>query len=146
MHPKGATVQRARRFLVELVAGRGERDLPDTFEQVLAAERAEIGESRARRYESENGQVNNDPETYVGLALSGGGIRSATFSLGVLQAMHDLGALRTVDYLSTVSGGGFCGSWWSAWLQRQTPPPPGQPVRSEERRGGNGGRMGGVRV
>ena len=42
--------------------------------------------------------------------------------------MQDLGALRTVDYLSTVSGGGFSGSWWSAWLQRQPPPPEGQPV------------------
>ena len=121
MLPKGETVQRARKFLVELVTGRGESDVPDTFEQVLAAERAEIGESRRRRYEAPDATA-NDPETYVGLALSGGGIRSATFSLGVLQAMHDLGALRTVDYLSTVSGGGFSGSWWSAWLQRQTSP------------------------
>src|SRR5262245_3344993 len=145
MLPKGETVQRARQFLVELVTGRGESDRSDTFEQVLIAEREEIAESRAHRYESADAQV-DDPATYVGLALSGGGIRSATFSLGVLQAMHDLGALRSVDYLSTVSGGGFCGSWWSAWLQRQPPPPPGQPVRSEERRGGNGGRMGGVRV
>ena len=127
MLPKGETVQRARKFLVELVTGRGEADAPDTFEQVLAAERAEIGESRRRRYEEADATA-NDPETYVGLALSGGGIRSATFSLGVLQAMHDLGALRTVDYLSTVSGGGFSGSWWSAWLQRQTPPADGQPV------------------
>ena len=42
MLPKGETVQRARKFLVELVSGRGETDVPDTFEQVLAAERAEI--------------------------------------------------------------------------------------------------------
>ena len=41
MLPKGETVQRARKFLVELVSGRGETDVPDTFEQVLAAERAE---------------------------------------------------------------------------------------------------------
>ena len=128
MLPKGETVQRARKFLVELVSGRGETDVPDTFEQVLAAERAEIRESRARRYSDEPDPKTNELETYVGLALSGGGIRSATFSLGVLQAMHDLGALRTVDYLSTVSGGGFSGSWWSAWLQRQASPPAGQPV------------------
>jgi hypothetical protein len=126
MLPKGETVQRARKFLVELVSGRGETDEPDSFEQVLAAEREEITESRRRRYDNHN--ETNDRETYVGLALSGGGIRSATFSLGVLQAMHDLGALRTVDYLSTVSGGGFSGSWWTAWLQRQPPPPEGQPV------------------
>src|SRR4030095_15080442 len=117
MLPKGETVQRARKFLVELVTGRGETDAPHTFEQVLAAERAEIGESRRRRYEEPDATA-NDPETYVGLALSGGGIRSATFSLGVLQAMHDLGALRTVDYLSPAPGGGFSASGASAWLPR----------------------------
>ena len=41
-----------------------------------------------------------------GLALSGGGIRSATFALGVLQALAKRGLLSKIDYLSTVSGGG----------------------------------------
>ena len=45
----------------------------------------------------------------VGLALSGGGIRSATFSLGVLQRLAKEGYLKHVDYLSTVSGGGYIG-------------------------------------
>jgi hypothetical protein len=45
----------------------------------------------------------------VGLALSGGGVRSAAFSLGVLQALDHHDALRNVDYLSTVSGGGYIG-------------------------------------
>lgn len=45
----------------------------------------------------------------VGLALSGGGIRSATFSLGVIQALAAKDYLRYVDYLSTVSGGGYIG-------------------------------------
>lgn len=54
----------------------------------------------------------------VGLAFSGGGIRSATFNLGVLKALHDLGVLKLVDYLSTVSGGGYIGAWWSAWRAR----------------------------
>ena len=54
----------------------------------------------------------------VALCLSGGGIRSATFGLGVLQglAKHDL--LDKFDYLSTVSGGGYIGSWLSAWIHR----------------------------
>src|SRR3546814_9389273 len=39
-----------------------------------------------------------------GLALSGGGIRSATFSLGVLQRLALARLLGCVDYLSTVSG------------------------------------------
>ena len=47
----------------------------------------------------------------VGLALSGGGIRSATFGLGVLQHLQKVDPLRKVDYLSTVSGGGYIGSW-----------------------------------
>jgi hypothetical protein len=47
----------------------------------------------------------------IGLAFSGGGIRSATFNLGVLQGLQSLDLLRQVDLLSTVSGGGFIGSW-----------------------------------
>jgi hypothetical protein len=46
-----------------------------------------------------------------GVAFSGGGIRSATFNLGVLQGMAELGLLPFIDYLSTVSGGGYIGSW-----------------------------------
>src|SRR5262249_49006376 len=46
-------------------------------------------------------------ENLVGLAFSGGGIRSATFNLGVLQRLQELDLLRSVDYLSTVSGGGY---------------------------------------
>ena len=44
-------------------------------------------------------------------ALSGGGIRSAAFCLGVLQALAEKRMLRQFDYLSTVSGGGFIGGW-----------------------------------
>jgi len=54
----------------------------------------------------------------VGLALSGGGIRSATFSLGVLQRLQELDLLRRVDYLSTVSGGGYIGAWLLASVRR----------------------------
>jgi len=51
----------------------------------------------------------------IGLAFSGGGIRSATFNLGVIQALAKDHLLRLVDYLSTVSGGGYIGSWLSSW-------------------------------
>lgn len=53
---------------------------------------------------------------FAGLALSGGGIRSATFNLGVLQALADLGLLSKFHYLSTVSGGGYIGGWLSKWI------------------------------
>jgi len=51
------------------------------------------------------------------LCLSGGGIRSASFALGVLQALAQKGLLGKFDYLSTVSGGGFIGGWLSAWIR-----------------------------
>lgn len=47
----------------------------------------------------------------TGLALSGGGIRSATLSLGMLQALARGRVLQQFDYLSTVSGGGYAGSF-----------------------------------
>jgi hypothetical protein len=52
------------------------------------------------------------------LCLSGGGIRSATFGLGVLQALARVGVLGKLDYLSTVSGGGYVGGWLTSWLHR----------------------------
>ena len=54
----------------------------------------------------------------AGLSLSGGGIRSATFNLGVLQALAKHRLLSRLDYLSTVSGGGYIGAWLSAWIHR----------------------------
>lgn len=56
----------------------------------------------------------------AGLCLSGGGIRSATFGLGVLQSLARLGLLDKFDYLSTVSGGGYIGSWLTAWIHRHS--------------------------
>lgn len=54
----------------------------------------------------------------VGLALSGGGIRSATYCLGVLQALAYRRALPNIDYLSTVSGGGYIGASLSYLLHQ----------------------------
>ena len=54
----------------------------------------------------------------VGLAFSGGGIRSATFGLGVLQALKEVDLLGRIHYLSTVSGGGYIGAWFSANCRR----------------------------
>lgn len=65
--------------------------------------------------EKVQGEPNAD-QGLVGLALSGGGIRSATFGLGVIQGLARHGLLRHADYLSTVSGGGYIGSCLSALL------------------------------
>ncbi len=56
----------------------------------------------------------------AGLCFSGGGIRSATFNLGILQGMAAKGWLLEFDYLSSVSGGGYIHSWLAAWLLRKS--------------------------
>jgi hypothetical protein len=63
------------------------------------------------------------PADLVGLALSGGGIRSASIGLGVLQSLHRLGLLKFVDYLSTVSGGGYIGCAYSSAVVAAREPP-----------------------
>src|SRR5262249_15058013 len=60
--------------------------------------------------------LNQDKEHAIGLALSGGGIRSATFALGVLVALARRNLLHHFDYLSTVSGGGYLGAFLTTYL------------------------------
>ena len=55
-------------------------------------------------------------ERLIGLAFSGGGIRSATTNLGIAQALSRMGILRLADYLSTVSGGGYIGGCLTSFL------------------------------
>lgn len=62
--------------------------------------------------------VHNLENPRTALCFSGGGIRSATFGLGIIQSLAHWGLLNKFDYLSTVSGGGYIGSWLSAWIQR----------------------------
>ena len=76
-------------------------DVPD-----LAAETE--ADSINRRREIQNLPPIDETGT-VGLALSGGGIRSATFCLGLVRALAKKGLLKKFDYLSTVSGGGYLG-------------------------------------
>lgn len=59
---------------------------------------------------------NGEPRT--SLSISGGGIRSATFALGVLTGLARNHILEKFDFLSTVSGGGYIGSWLSSWVRR----------------------------
>lgn len=68
------------------------------------------------------------PEEYqaqsatIGLALSGGGIRSATFCLGVVRALAKNKLLIHFDYLSTVSGGGYLGGMLGRLYQKNKDP------------------------
>lgn len=104
-------------------------DVPVPFSVVLTDELDEIARSRIARLGGIN-QVPPKPapqppqmaafkSCLFGLALSGGGIRSATFGLGLLQGMADRNMLPYIDILSTVSGGGYIGSWFISWIKRR---------------------------
>lgn len=66
-----------------------------------------------------------------GLALSGGGIRSACVSLGFVQALRAKGLMRYFDYLSTVSGGGYFGAYLSSTVTKLPKQPIGKVVDPE---------------
>jgi patatin-like phospholipase len=85
-----------------------------TIEEVLKAEQSELEKIRSRT----EGKHRLKGQT-AGLAFSGGGIRSATFHLGVLQTLAEYELLKQFDYLSTVSGGGYIGSWLARWVQQE---------------------------
>lgn len=82
--------------------------------------RPRINENEAKEIKSRRNHYSlggeGDREDAVGLSISGGGIRSATFALGVIQQLARNGILCQVDYLSTVSGGGYLGAFISSFL------------------------------
>ncbi|KAA9134124.1 hypothetical protein F3N42_00845 [Marinihelvus fidelis] len=89
------------------------------FETDVFPEELEVLRDRRRQEGLDDSTLDGPPNPdlgLVGLAISGGGIRSATFSLGVIQGLARNGLLKHVDYLSTVSGGGYTGSCISALL------------------------------
>jgi hypothetical protein len=87
-------------------------------DQVLQRELSQIDTARNLRL-GKNPQRPAAHRSLIGLAFSGGGIRSATFNLGVLQALARARLLQSFDYVSTVSGGGYIGSWLMAWMYHQ---------------------------
>jgi len=89
-------------------------------DHMLRAELAAVAtrrEAASQLLQNLQSGVSEEGPYTVGLALSGGGIRSATVSLGILQRLAGAGLLRHVDYLSTVSGGGYIGSALTWWLR-----------------------------
>ncbi len=78
-----------------------------------------VGERAAAMLDSRRGKV--------GLALSGGGFRAALFHLGVMARLAECGALRSVETLSTVSGGSILGAQYYLGLRQllQTRPDAG---------------------
>jgi predicted acylesterase/phospholipase RssA len=91
----------------------------EKFQQdVFPSELSEIANRRANCTDNQPGAPLQNSFTtennLVGLACSGGGIRSASFCLGVIQHLICHQLFSKIDYLSTVSGGGYIGSCISA--------------------------------
>lgn len=86
--------------------------------RIRDAERCEVLNRRTAMSQSAAGELNN----LAGLAISGGGLRSATFALGVVQGLAEKNMLGQFDYLSTVSGGGYLGSFLSSYLNSPEDP------------------------
>jgi hypothetical protein len=133
-----AAVAQAREELEGPAAGAADPALTDVRRRVLArdAERLNrlaleaafpglLAPADQAQLQALHAVIHAAPPTRA-LGLSGGGIRSATFALGVLQGLaeaksrdeqgRETRALGMFDYLSTVSGGGYIGGWLSAWL------------------------------
>ena len=62
-------------------------------------------------------RIHQEQPARSAICLSGGGIRSAIFGLGILQGLAKTHLLGAFDYLSTVSGGGYVGGWLTAWIK-----------------------------
>ena len=78
-----------------------------------------VGDEKGKNSDASEQHLHDHARDLVGLAFSGGGIRSASFNLGLLQAIQEKGVLRHVDFLSTVSGGGYIGSHLSSLVMRE---------------------------
>jgi hypothetical protein len=85
------------------------------FCEVLEQEQAFL---KNREADSDSSGTQSVDQENFSICFSGGGIRSAAFNLGVLQALAEKRLLPKIDYLSTVSGGGYIGSWFMALLHR----------------------------
>lgn len=113
---------------------RAMRTLPDNLREALDWDQADyhrrfmlagtdVPNRHDQAYESVDAQL-GPPEdelhdfAMAGLALSGGGVRSASFGLGALQALAQPGLIRVFDFVSGVSGGGWAAGWLAAWAHR----------------------------
>lgn len=100
------------------------------FDAVLIQEHVRIRAMRGEKPAAaanpgSDGQGSVTTSDFTGLAISGGGIRSAAFATGVLQGLVAGDLLKRMDYLSTVSGGGYIGTSLTWYLTRGNPDPSG---------------------
>src|SRR5438093_11673945 len=107
----------------EVLSGDSSLPLHEVLEAEFVALHGELPSDYPSSSESQTrlkalwGAIHALKEKRAALCISGGGIRSATFGLGILQGLARCGLLNKFHYLSTVSGGGYIGSWLSAWIK-----------------------------
>ncbi|HEY2823853.1 MAG TPA: hypothetical protein VGJ06_22615 [Candidatus Acidoferrum sp.] len=90
-----------------------------TFQQVQAEEKQAVrAPAAASVLSARSATAEATQEQSYGLAFSGGGIRSATFNLGILQGLAQAKLLPHMKFISTVSGGGYIGGWLVSWIKR----------------------------
>jgi hypothetical protein len=103
-------------------------DHPEELSRVLEAEllrlrpgtpSINLAMDEVRRCEQVRLRVASLSTPLAALCLSGGGIRSAAFALGIVQGLARANLLTEFDYLSTASGGGYLGGWLTAWTHRE---------------------------
>jgi hypothetical protein len=92
--------------------GQTEQDCGSIESILLSEEQAWFQEIGGRR------DQNQPPNPEFGVAFSGGGVRSATFNLGVLQALASFKFLDRIGYISSVSGGSYINSWLASWIRK----------------------------
>lgn len=81
---------------------------PLTLGDVISLEKSWIQRRRVAL------EISPNEQAPMGIALSGGGIRSAAVSYGFTRELARRGWLHRFDYMSTVSGGGWLGSMLTA--------------------------------
>ena len=106
-------------------SGFGGKDGGYVFDDVFAEELLEISRRWDQAYKPQERYKSSRylptvENSLVGVGFSGGGIRSATINLGITQALEKYGAFKHIDYMSTVSGGGYLGSSISALMRQKT--------------------------
>ncbi len=86
------------------------------YHKVIEKETELLRKRRAQLKLEEPEELENNK---FGIALSGGGIRSATINLGFLKTLNEFNLLKRADYISTVSGGGYTGAYVQATLKNE---------------------------
>jgi len=93
----------------------------EAYPSDLEAAEAKLVAERRKNLHPQKEALTNDvlPGDAIGFGVSGGGIRSATFALGLFQAMARHHLLGKIDFLSTVSGGGYFGAFLGRLFTRE---------------------------